>query len=195
MKDVGLFLLVALFGFMIWNRVYSESFTDVSASKPVEPATIQTIINAVQAKVPDLYPIQTVYINPLQGDQGSLVYNARIMFLNTRGYFGVQYDIKADSAGNIIEMSEQPGPTMTGPFMAFTAPDKYDTFDDIQVALDKQFAALKASSNETKLDKFLETQRAYQRAFAVDAVRSPYEKINASKKGFLGPDALAFSAS
>jgi hypothetical protein len=193
MKDVGLFLLVALFGFMIWNRAYSESFTDVSASKPVEPATIQTIINAVQAKVPDLYPIQTVYINPFQGDQGGMMYNARLVFLNTRGYFGVQYDIKADSAGNIIEMSEQPGPAMTGPFMAFVAPDKYDTFDDIQVALDKQFAALKTNSDPTKLDKFLETQRAYQRAFAMDSARSPYEKT-VSGKGFLGPDALAFSA-
>jgi hypothetical protein len=123
-----------------------------------------------------------------------MMYNARLVFLNTRGYFGVQYDIKADAAGNIIEMSEQPGPSMTGPFMAFTAPDKYDTFDDIQVALDKQFAALKTSADPTKLDKFLETQRAYQRAFAMDSVRSPYEKINASAKGFLGPDALAFSA-
>jgi hypothetical protein len=115
------------------------------------------------------------------------------MFLNTRGYFGVQYDIKADASGNILEMSEQPGPAMTGPFMAFVAPDKYDTFDDIQVVLDQQFAALKTSAEPSKLDKFLETQRAYQRAFAADAVRSPYEKT-VSGKGFLGSDALAFSA-
>ena len=195
-QDLLLFLLLAIFGFLIWNRTPGENFTDVSADKPVEPATIQTIINAIQAKVPDLYPIQTVYINPFEGDMGSMVYNARIMFLNTRGYFGVQYDVKADSRGNILEMTEQPTPDMTGPFMAYTG-DGYEKFEDIQTVLDQQFADLKTQvpGYATKLDTFLETQSAYNRARATQAARAPYEKIAATTggSGYLGSGALAYS--
>ena len=195
-QDLLLFLLLAVFGFMIWNRTNGENFTDVSADKPVEPATIQTIINSIQAKVPDLYPIQTVYINPFQGDMGSMIYNARIMFLNTRGYFGVQYDVKADARGNVLEMTEQPAPDMTGPFMAYTG-DGYEKFEDIQVVLDQQFADLKTqvSGYETKLDTFLETQSSYNRARATQAARAPYEKIAATtgSAGYLGSGALAYS--
>ena len=195
-QDLLLFLLIAIFGFLIWNRTNGENFTDVSADKPVEPATIQTIVNDIQAKVPDLYPIQTVYINPFQGDQGSMIYNARIMFLNTRGYFGVQYDVKADSRGNILEMSEQPAPDMTGPFMAYTG-DGYEKFEDIQVVLDQQFADLKTQvpGYETKLDTFLETQSSYNRVRATQAARAPYEKIAATtgSAGYLGSGALVYS--
>jgi len=195
-QDFLLFLLLAIFGFLIWNRTYGETFVDVSADKPVEPATIQTIINAIQAKVPDLYPIQTVYINPFEGDQGSMIYNARIMFLNTRGYFGVQYDVKADSRGNVLEMTEQPSPAMTGPFMAY-AGDGYEKFEDIQTVLDQQFAELKTQvpGYETKLDTFLETQSAHNRARATQAARAPYEKIAATTggSGYLGSGALAYS--
>lgn len=195
-QDLLLFLLIAIFGFLIWNRTNGENFVDVSADKPVEPAVIQSIINAIQAKVPDLYPIQTVYINPFQGDQGSMVYNTRIMFLNTRGYFGVQYDVKADSRGNILEMTEQPTPDMTGPFMAYTG-DGYQKFDDIQTVLDQQFADLKTQvpGYETKLDTFLESQSAYTRARATQAARAPYEKLaqTTGKTGYLGSGALAYS--
>lgn len=189
-QDLLVFLLVAILGFLLWNRISNETFTDVSADQPVEPATIQTIVNAIQAKVPDVYPIQTVYVNPFQGDQGSKVYNARILFLNTRGYFGVQYDVQADSQGRIISMTEQPSPAMTGPFLAYKG-DEYEKFEDIQTALDKQFAELKTQDLTSGLDTFLETQRLYQRAAASEAVRSPYEATNTL--GFLGPAALSYA--
>ena len=66
MKDVVVFLLLAILGFLLWNRdafIRGESFTDVSDKTPVSPATIQTIVNAIQAKDPDVYPVQTIYIN------------------------------------------------------------------------------------------------------------------------------------
>jgi hypothetical protein len=118
------------------------------------------------------------------------VYNARILFLNTRGYFGVQYDVQADSQGRIISMTEQPSPAMTGPFLAYKG-DEYEKFEDIQTALDKQFAELKTQDLTSGLDTFLETQRLYQRAAASEAVRSPYEATNTL--GFLGPAALSYA--
>ena len=171
-QDLLLFVLLAVFGFLIWNRSVNERFTDVSASTPVAPAVIQNIITSIQDKDPDLYPIQTVYINPFGGDQGSMVYNARIIFLNTRGYFGVQYDVQADANGKILNMNMQAHPNALGPFMGYTE-DKYDSFEDIQAVLDKQFADLKTQvpGYEGKLEGWLATQREDQRrAAAVNAM-------------------------
>ena len=142
-----IFVMLAIFGFSIWNRVSSETFVDVSAAKSVAPATIQTIVNAVQARIPDLYPLQTVYINPMQGDQGSIMYNARILFLNTRGYFGVQYDVQADADGNLISVTGQVQPEVNGPFQGFgEMTDKYQDFESVEAVLEQQFADLKAKS-------------------------------------------------
>jgi hypothetical protein len=167
MKDIVVFLLL---GFLLWNRgvfMNGEAFVNVSDQKPVNPATIQTIINAIQAKNPDVYPVQTIYINSMQGDQGSAMYDARIMFVNTRGYFGVQYDIKADSDGNILEMSEhpQPGIGAADVFEPFGPSDSYTTFEDTQVVLDKQFSDLKTQvpGYQGKLDLWLEQMRQSER--------------------------------
>ena len=170
-----IFVMLAIFGFLIWNRVSSETFVDVSAAKSVAPATIQTIVNAVQARIPDLYPLQTVYINPMQGDQGSIMYNARILFLNTRGYFGVQYDVQADADGNLISVTGQVQPEVNGPFQGFgEMTDKYQDFESVEAVLEQQFADLKAKSPDVaqKLDTWLDIQRAQQRGRAVSDAQS-----------------------
>jgi hypothetical protein len=170
-----IFVMLAIFGFLIWNRVSSETFVDVSAAKSVAPATIQTIVNAVQARIPDLYHLQTVYINPMQGDQGSIMYNARILFLNTRGYFGVQYDVQADADGNLISVTGQVQPEVNGPFQGFgEMTDKYQDFESVEAVLEQQFADLKAKSPDVaqKLDTWLDIQRAQQRGRAVSDAQS-----------------------
>lgn len=163
---VIIFVLLALFGFFIWNRTQNETFTDVSSSISVDPSTIQNIIDSIQARVPDLYPVQTVYVNPLQGDQGSTVYNARILFLNTRGYFGVQYDVQADASGNLIKVSGLTQSDVSGPFLEYAQDktDKYQTFDSIEATLAQQFADLKAKTPDAaqKLDTWLDQQRVQQ---------------------------------
>jgi len=166
MKDVVVFILLAILGFLLWNRgmfLSGEEFTNVSDKVPVSPSTIQTIINAIQAKNPDVYPVQTIYINSMAGDRGSAGYDARIMFVNTRGYFGVQYDIKADANENILEMSEQPQPGIGAAdvFAPFTGGGEYTTFEDTQVVLDQQFKELKTQvpGFETKMDKWLSAMR------------------------------------
>jgi hypothetical protein len=170
-----IFVMLAIFGFLIWNRASTEQFTDVSVTKSVAPATIQTIVNAVQARIPDLYPLQTVYINPMQGDQGSTMYNARILFLNTRGYFGVQYDIQADASGNLISVTGQVQPEANGPFQGFgEMTDKYQDFDSIEAVLEQQFSDLKKNVPDVaqKLDTWLDIQRAQQRGRALSDSQS-----------------------
>lgn len=155
--------VLLLFVFFVWNRTQNETFTDVSSSISVEPSTIQSIVNNIQARVPDLYPVQTVYINPLQGDQGNTVYNARILFLNTRGYFGVQYDVQADEQGNLIKVTGLTQSDAGGPFLEYQK-DDYQTFDSVEEALQKQFDDLKSRSPDMaeKLNTWLDKQRAQQ---------------------------------
>ena len=118
-NQVVIFLMLAVFGFLIWNaqKTSTETFVNVTDAVPVEPAIIQTIINAIQARDPDVYPIQTVYINSLQGTQGSQIYDARMLFMNTRGYFGVQYDVQADTQGRLLKLEAQTSPYAQGPFL------------------------------------------------------------------------------
>jgi hypothetical protein len=177
--SVAIFVMLAIFGFLIWNRKYaSENFTDVTANVPVAPATIQTIVNAIQARVPDLYPVQTVYVNPLAGDQGSMIYNSRILFLNTRGFFGVQYDVQSDSDGNIITITGQVQPDAAGPFQGYNSAeakdDKYQDFDTVEATLEKQFADLRSKAPDAtqKLDTWLDIQRAQQRGVAMADAQS-----------------------
>lgn len=175
MKDLTLFLLLAILGFLIWNQtsVTGETYQDVSASVPVKPATIQSIVNSIQAKNPDVYPVQTIYINSLEGSNGSKIYNARIMFLNTRGYFGVQYDVQADENGNIISMTESPTTANIGDpvFQPYRPTDAaYGTFEDIQSVLDKQFADLKTQvpGFTSKFDSWLDSVRQGQNITTVN---------------------------
>jgi len=161
MKDLTIVLLIGILAFMMWNKDKKggESFTD--SANAVTPATIQSIVNSIQARDPDVYPVQTIYINQANGDQGSVIYNARILFINTRGYFGIQYDVQSDANGNILNISEQPLAGLSDAFK-ITKQSEYAKFEDTQAVLDQQFATLKtqAPGYQGKLDLWLEQMRA-----------------------------------
>jgi len=163
-----LFLMLALFGFLIWNaqRTRTETFENATDTLPVQPAVIQSIINAIQVRDPDVYPIQTVYINTLQGSEGTQMYDARLLFINTRGYFGVQYDVQADAHGRITKLEGQTSPYAEGPFMPINGTEKeYTAFEDIQSSLDSYFTNLKTkgSQEDSALGEKLDAMRLEQR--------------------------------
>jgi hypothetical protein len=56
-----------------------------------EPELLQNTLNLIQEKEDNVYPIDTVYFQK-DGD----AYIGRFMFLNTDGFFGVQYDVETD---------------------------------------------------------------------------------------------------
>jgi len=165
------FVMLALFGFLIWNtqKTASEKFQNVTDQVPVEPAVIQTIINAIQKRDPDVYPVQTVYINALQGTEGSQMYDARILFLNTRGYFGVQYDVQADNQGRILKLEGQTSPYAQGPFLPVSGVQEYSSFEDVQMSLDSYFDGLKKDldKKDTALGQYLDQARTQQKANAL----------------------------
>ncbi len=118
---------------------------------PVSPNIIQVIIEAIQKTEPWLQPIETIYITPKTGSQAGVTYDARIMFLDTRGFFGTQYDVSASvsPAGSVTILSKtsSSAPDRTGPFQSY-APDKYQPFADVQADLNQQLADVIKASRE-----------------------------------------------
>jgi hypothetical protein len=73
------------------------------------------------------------------------------LFLDTRGFFGVQYDVTAgvSPAGGvqIISKTSSSSPDRGGPFQSY-APDKYQTYDDINKSLNEQLTSILAASRQ-----------------------------------------------
>jgi hypothetical protein len=63
------------------------------------------------------------------------------MFLDTRGFFGEQYDITAavaqDGSVNILKKTSTSSPSAFGPFEPFSS-DKYQDYSDVNVSLRAQ---------------------------------------------------------
>lgn len=152
--DVAILGLVALTtAYLFWS---SSSLTAHYAD-PVAPSNapavsrsiIQAIIEKIQAGAPWLQPINTVYINPMSDSQGGTSYNARFMFLDTRGFFGEQYDVTAtvasDGAVNLLKNTHTSSPSPGGVFERYS-PDTYQKYSDIRDTLGIQLRdALKQS--------------------------------------------------
>lgn len=139
--DVAILGLVALAtAWAFWNT--SSLTASKYASQPVIPRSIiQSLIEKIQAGAPWLQPINTVYVNPLNRPQGGTEYNARFMFLDTRGFFGTQYDVTAtvapDGLVNIIKQTSTSSPTAMGPFQPYQS-DKYQPYSDVNASLNLQ---------------------------------------------------------
>ena len=147
MKDLIVLVLVLLILFFVWNNKQASTYAagDIDLTAPVPPLVVQAIIEKVQSMKPDLAPIDTVFVN-IQPD-GS--YNSRIMFYNTKHFFGTQYDVSAkvgdDGSVNILKIGDSAAVDMSLGYK----PDKYQEWSDIQGNLDSQFAgALKGYKNQ-----------------------------------------------
>lgn len=153
MKDLVILVLVAIILFLIWNgrqdaRYEPKTADDaptVPSDAPVSPDVIQVIIEKVQKSLPTIYPIETLYIK----SQGDGKYDARLMFFNTDGYYGTQYDVSAkisdDGSVSILNQSETAtvGDSNNPGYVA----DAYQSYDVIEANLDRQLRdALKSQS-------------------------------------------------
>lgn len=142
--------VAAIVSILFWNSSSVSHFA-TGAAPSVPPNIIQVIIEAIQKNEPWMQPIETIYVTPRQGAQGGVVYDGRFMFLDTRGFFGVQYDVSASvsPAGlvNIVSKTTSSAPDRNGPFQAY-APDQYQPFADVQADLNEQLAATIRASRE-----------------------------------------------
>jgi hypothetical protein len=144
MKDVAIVVLAGVAAFLLWNQSSVGSY-DQDTTQHVSPDVIQVIIEAVQKDDPDLEPLETIFITPTTDNTGMTVYTARFMFFNTRGFFGIQYDVVAressDRSLHIVSKSGSVGVDREGPFQTYR-PDKYLAFKDVDDSLDAQMKSL-----------------------------------------------------
>ena len=160
MKDIVILVLVLGIVFLIWNGRTTATYAagDVDLTAPVPPNIIQGIIEKVQAMKPDMAPIDTVFVN-IQPD-GS--YRSRIMFYNTKHFFGAQYDINAnvDANGsvNILNIGDSSTVDPTAGYL----PDKYKPWTEVAANLDSQFkGALKGYKDQPPQPNLNNVNAAY----------------------------------
>jgi hypothetical protein len=154
--DLAILGAVALVtAYMFWS---SSSVTGhyaspvASSTAPAVPRSIiQAIVEKIQAGAPWLQPINTVFINPTPDSKGGTNYNARFMFLDTRGFFGDQYDVTAavasDGTVNLLKNTHTSSPSPDGPFDRFT-PDKYQSYSDVRDNLSLQLSQVTKQFSE-----------------------------------------------
>ena len=142
--EIWVVLIVVAFVVLLLWKPASASYDSTVRRQAVSPDIIEVIIEAVQKTEPDMVPIETHYVNRIGDDQ----YSARLMFFNTRGYFGTQYDIRATVTGNgVVNITNLSTTSQVDQFdSGFSAykPDGYRTYNDISSALEGQMAAAKA---------------------------------------------------
>ena len=86
--------VAAILGILFLNSSSVAGFAE-PVTPQVPPNVIQVIIEALQRQEPWLQPVETIYVTPKSGAQSGITYDARLLFLDTRGFFGVQYDVTA----------------------------------------------------------------------------------------------------
>lgn len=167
MKDLTVLVLVLVILFLLWNSrtpVGTYAAGDVELTAPVPPNIVQAIIEKVQSMKPDLAPIDTVFVN-IQPD-GS--YNSRIMFYNTKHFFGTQYDVSAkvekDGSVNILKI----GDSSTVDHSTGYKPDVYMPWTEVAENLSVQFkGALQGYKNQPPQPNLQNVSAAYNQGMIV----------------------------
>lgn len=142
--------VAAILGVLFMNNNSVTNYAEPTTPQ-VHPSIIQVIIEALQKQEPWLQPVETIYITPKTGAQSGITYDVRMLFLDTRGFFGVQYDVTAGVSPTggvqILSKTTSSSPDRNGPFQSF-APDKYQAYGDINQALNEQLTSALAASRQ-----------------------------------------------
>lgn len=93
-----------------------------------EPELLQNTLNLIQEREPNVYPIDTVYFQESEGGGG--MYIGRFMFLNTKGFYGVQYDVETDGT-TITSLKKTIPPEYKSPFGGYSLAEKYKNISNV----------------------------------------------------------------
>ncbi len=137
MKDIVTIVLLATAVFLLWNGRQRETYDAEMAGttgERVSPDVTQVIIEKIRTLSPDIQPLETLFIN----HQGDEVYNARFMFMNTKHFYGTQYDVQARINPNgTVDLLALTG-TARAEYSNAYKPDRYESWETIQNSLDEQ---------------------------------------------------------
>jgi hypothetical protein len=123
---------VVSLGFLLY--LMRNETAPISKKEMFEPEIIQNTINSIQEKESDIYPINTVYFNK---SADGTDYEGRFMFLNTTGFYGVQYDVKTDGT-KITSLSRTVPPEYKNPFSGYETKQLFSEMKSIAPFVDMQ---------------------------------------------------------
>jgi len=125
---------------------------DTFAEAPVPMDVIQAVIEEFQSTQEDMVPIETLYFKSVS--EG--VYSARLMFMNTRHYFGQQFDIQA-TISPLGEVTINKTESTSDPISYVNSykPDSYQSYVGIDTSLDQQTKTALDSIRGTKFQEDL----------------------------------------
>lgn len=92
-----------------------------------EPEILQNTLNLIQESEPYIYPIDTVYFQKKDDNEN---YIGRFMFLNTEGFYGVQYDVETDGA-TLISLEKTIPPEFQSPFNGYSLAEQYKNISNV----------------------------------------------------------------
>ena len=132
---MNVLVLLALVVLVIWffSGRSTSWYSGIQSQVAVPETVIQDLATEVRRKDPDVFPVETIFIN--QNPDGSLM--ARMLFINMRGFFGVQYDVFGrlnNGKVEIISKTETVAPDMSASFQPFK-PDVYTPYKDVRHAV------------------------------------------------------------
>lgn len=120
-------LIAGIFGLGLLLYVMRNEKASVVTRRNVEgfePEILQSTLNLIQEKEGNVYPIDTIYFNKSESGSG---YSGRFMFLNTDGFYGVQYDVETDGK-SLFSLKKMVPPEYKNPFEGFS---KRQEFQDM----------------------------------------------------------------
>jgi hypothetical protein len=169
--ELAFLVLLGLLLFFIWY-ISRKSSTTQAATKaaastsatsalldmdmfdvaPVPLEVIQAVIEKFQSTQEDMVPLETLYFNP--GTSGS--YNARLMFLNTRHFFGQQFDINASiSPSGDVTINNTESTSDPVSYVNSYVPDSYRRYSDINSSMNEQLKSALTTVQGTKFQEDL----------------------------------------
>lgn len=122
-------LIAAIAGLgLLFYLMRNEKAPEIIGARAIvegfEPEILQSTLNLIQEKEGNVYPIDTIYFNKNETGSG---YIGRFMFLNTDGFYGVQYDVTTDGK-SLFSLNKMVPPEYKNPFSGYT---KRQQFQDV----------------------------------------------------------------
>jgi hypothetical protein len=167
--ELAFLVLLGLLLFFIWY-ISRKSSTTQAATKaaastsatsalldmvdvaPVPLEVIQAVIEKFQSTQEDMVPLETLYFTPTTS--GS--YNARLMFLNTRHFFGQQFDINASiSPSGDVTINNTESTSDPVSYVNSYVPDSYRQYSDINSSMNVQLKSALTNVYGTKFQEDL----------------------------------------
>lgn len=117
--------------FVMRNEKAPSVSVSVEGFEP-EEVILKRTVDQIQEREPNVYPIDTIYF---QKDKTGFI--GRFMFLNTDGFYGVQYDVETDGK-EITSLKKSVPPEYKSPFSGYMIRQNYKDVSEKQtVNVDK----------------------------------------------------------